>query len=321
MRALVFLEESDGELTTGARGLVAKARELSGDSCAVLCGSGVLDLANQVSTYGASRLFVADDPALGTPLSQPRVEIIAALVRLRGFDTVLLENSSLAADIAGALAARLDAGVNWDLIDVRHQDGDLLGIRLALGDTVLATVGWKSDVRIAVVRRGILTADEDHSPSEVQAIGLEQMEPASRVRPIQRVGRENDATRLDDAEIIVGGGRGFEHREDLVLLEQLAEALGGAVAVTMPLVDRGWYPYSQQVGQTGRVVTPRLYMACGISGAIQHRVGMERSGTIVAVNTNPADPIFGFADIGVVADVRTFLPKLTERIRARRPAT
>jgi electron transfer flavoprotein alpha subunit len=319
MRPLVVLEERDDSLAPGAGGLIAKARELAEETSALICGAGVAHLARDAAAQGADRILVADDSVLGAPLPQPRVDVVAQAIATYGFDTVVFENSSLAADVAAGLAARLDAGVNWDLVDLTVRDGALLGSRLALGDSVLATVGWSSELRIAVMRRGLLEPEHRAGRGEVETLGVAVDERSRRARLLERVDGDAGDSSLEQAEIVVAGGRGLRERDDLKLLEQLAQELGGAVAVTMPLVDRGWYPYSHQVGQTGRTIKPRLYLACGISGAIQHRVGMDKAGTIVAINTDPTAPIFGFADLGVVANLHEFVPRLIDRLRSYTP--
>jgi electron transfer flavoprotein alpha subunit len=319
MRPLVVLEERDGGLAPGAGGLIAKARELSEETAALVCGAGVVNVASDAAAAGADRILIADDPGLAAPLPQPRVDVLEQVIGSYGFDTILFENSSLAADIAAGLSARLDAGVNWDLVDLAVRDGQLVGSRLALADSVLATVGWTSGLRIAVMRRGLLEAGERAGRGEVESLNIVVTERPCRARLLERVDGEAADSPLEQAEIVIAGGRGLRDRDDLRLLEQLAEELGGAVAVTMPLVDRGWYPYSHQVGQTGRTIKPRLYLACGISGAIQHRVGMDKAGTIVAINTDPTAPIFGFADLGIVANLHEFVPRLIDRLRSSRP--
>jgi electron transfer flavoprotein alpha subunit len=314
---LVYVEERDGELVPGSVGLLSKARELGAEPVALLCGSGLGDLASGLGRFGAARVLVADDPALAGPLAQPRVDVVASVVERYGFDTLLFENSSLAADMAAALAARLDAGVNWDLTDLRVQDGEPIGQRLALRDTALVEVGWTGPRRIAVLRAGALEPSEvagGEAPVERVEVAVEDF--SRRVRIVERTEEGADQASIKTAEVIVAGGRGLEKRENLRLIEELAEALGGAVAVTMPLVDRGWYPHSHQVGQTGTTVKPRVYIACGISGAVQHRVGMDKSGTVIAINNDRTAPIFGICDVGVVGDALEIVPQLTERVRA-----
>lgn len=316
---LVYVEDRDGALAPGSLGLLSKARELGAEPVALLCGSELGNLGTDLGRYGAVRVLVADDPALTGPLAQPRVDIIASLVAEREFDTLLFENSSLAADVAAGLAARLDAGVNWDLHDLRLQDGELIGERLALSDTAVVEVGWTSRLRIAVMRGGALEPGEvatgEAQEEQIQATIDER---SRRVHIVERLAGEAGQASIKTAEVIVAGGRGLGESENLELLEALADALGGAVAVTMPLVDRGWYPHSHQVGQTGATVRPRVYIACGISGAVQHRVGMDKSGTIIAINTDRSAPIFGICDVGVVGDALEIVPRLTELVQTAR---
>jgi electron transfer flavoprotein alpha subunit len=315
---LVFVEEREGELVPGSLGLLAKAAELGGEPVALLCGSGVRDLAEELGNWGAARVLVADAPELDGPLAQPRVDVLAGVLERGGYDTVLFENSALTADVAAALAARLYAGVNWDLVDLRMEDGELVGERLAVGDTVLVDVAWTGEPRIAVVRRGILDPSaEGARTADIESVDVAVDERSTRVALVERSSDRSQKTSIETAEVVVAGGRGIGERDNLRLLEELAEALGGAVGVTMPLVDRGWYPYAHQVGQTGHTVRPRLYLACGISGAVQHRVGMEKSGTIVAINSDPTAPIFRYSDVGVVGDMLEIVPRLTQLIRDR----
>ncbi len=274
MSTLVFLEHHGNELLKSSLGVLSKAASLGdGDLAGVVIGSNVRALAEQAGKFGAAKVYVADDAQLEAPLPQPRVDVIAQLVRGKGIDTVLFANSVLGADVAAGLAARLDAGVNWDLVDVASEDGKLVGKRPALQDSVYVV-------------------DQAHETSEGPSI--------------------------EDADVIVAGGRGLGGPDNFTLVEELAKALGGAVGATRAVVDAGWYPYSTQVGQTGKTVSPKLYIACGISGAIQHKVGMQGSGVIVAINKDPNAPIFEFADLGVVGDVHEVVPKLTELVKARK---
>jgi electron transfer flavoprotein alpha subunit len=312
---LVFLEHHDGELQKGSLGVLAKAASLGGDVAGVVLGAGAAEAAAQA---GAGKVYACDDPALAAPLPQPRVDALAALVEQTGADTVLFAASVLAADVAAGLAARLEAGLNWDVTDLAMQDGELTAKRPALGDTVLVDVGWTGTPRLALVRSGTFDAPEASGTADVEPFTV-RFEDFSTLAEL--VGHDQEASAgpsIEEADVIVAGGRGLGAPEGFKLCEELAQALGGAVGATRAVVDAGWYPYATQVGQTGKSVSPRLYIACGISGAIQHKVGMQGSGTIVAINKDPNAPIFDFADLGVVGDLHQIVPKLTELVRARR---
>jgi electron transfer flavoprotein alpha subunit len=231
---------------------------------------------------------------------------------------VLFGQSVLAADIAAALAARLEAGLNWDLVDLVEQDGKLVGKRPALQDSVYADVGWSSEPRLALFRSGAFDPNESGGEAEVEDVAVELDEFSTQATMVEQAHAESEGPSIEDADVIVAGGRGLGGPENFALAEQLAQALGGAVAATRAVVDAGWYPYAAQVGQTGKTVSPKLYVALGISGAIQHKVGMQSSGTIVAINKDANAPIFEFADLGVVGDVHEIVPKLTELVRQRK---
>jgi electron transfer flavoprotein alpha subunit len=318
MPTLVFLESHDGELTKGALGVLGKAVSLGGDVAGVVLGSGVREAAAAAGAFGVSTVYVVDDDALAAPLPQPRVDALAAVVKESAADTVLFAASVLAADVAAGLAARLEAGLNWDLTDLRLEGGELVGVRPALGDTVLVEVGWASTPRIALIRSGTFDPVESGGTAEVKDVAVSFEDFSTRARLVEHLTEKASGPSIEDADVIVAGGRGLGSPEGFSYCEELAESLGGAVAATRAVVDAGWYPYSAQVGQTGKTVSPKLYIALGISGAIQHKVGMQGSGTIVAVNKDPNAPIFDFADLGVVGDLTQIAPKLTELLRARR---
>jgi electron transfer flavoprotein alpha subunit len=317
MATLVYLEDHEGELVKGSLGVLGKAAELGGDVAAVVAGSGVGELAAAAGRHGAGRVYVADDPALASPLPQPRVDVLAGLVAEHGVDTVLFGASVLAADVAAGLAARLGAGLNWDLVDLELRDGELVGKRPALQDSVVAEVGWTEAPRLALVRSGTFEPVESGGEAEVVEVPVSLEDFSTKASMVEQAHAESEGPSIEDADVIVAGGRGLGDPEKFALLEELAKELGGAVAATRAVVDAGWYPYATQVGQTGKTVSPKLYVACGISGAIQHKVGMQSSGTIVAVNKDPNAPIFEYADLAVVGDLHEILPKLTELLRAR----
>jgi electron transfer flavoprotein alpha subunit len=318
LATLVFLEHHEGELLKPALGVLSKAAELGGDVAGVVLGSGVRDLAPGAGAFGASKVYVADKPELEKPLPQPRVDALAGLVRDQGFDTVLFAASVLSADVAAGLSARLGAGLNWDLTDLAQQDGTLIGKRPALGDTVYVDVGWSGEPRLALIRAGTFDPKESSGEAEVEDfdVGFEDFSLGATM--VEQAHAESEGPSIEDAEVIVAGGRGLGSPDNFKLVEELAQALGGAVAATRAVVDAGWYPYATQVGQTGKTVSPKLYVACGISGAIQHKVGMQSSGVIVAINKDPNAPIFDFCDLGVVGDLHEIVPKLTELVRQRK---
>ncbi len=316
MRFLVFLEHHGGQLEKGALGVLSKAASL-GEASGVVLGDGAGDVAAGAGAFGAATVYAAETPELSAPLPQPRVDALATLVEQTGADAVLFGASVLAADVASGLAARLDAGLNWDLTDLSLDGDELVGKRPALGDTVLVDVGWSGGPRLGLVRSGALDAVESGGTATAETFEPSFSDFSTRASLLEQTQEESTGPSIEDAEIIVAGGRGLGSPEGFTLLEELAAALGGAVGATRAVVDAGWYPYSTQVGQTGKSVAPRLYIACGISGAIQHKVGMQGSGTIVAINKDPNAPIFDFCDIGVVGDLHQIVPKLTELVRSR----
>lgn len=317
MSTLVFLETHDGELTKGGLGVLSKAATLGGEVAGAVLGSGVRDAGARAGAFGASTVYVVEDDALAAPLPQPRVDALEAVVAESGAENVLFAASVLAADVAAGLAARLDAGLNWDLTDLRLDGGDLVGVRPALGDTVLVDVGWSSAPRLGLVRSGTFDPVESGGSAELRDVAVTFQDFSTQAQLVDHLQEESSGPSIEDADVIVAGGRGLGGPEGFSLCEELASALGGAVAATRAVVDAGWYPYSTQVGQTGKTVSPKLYIALGISGAIQHKVGMQGSGTIVAINKDPNAPIFDFADLGVVGDLAQIAPKLTELLRAR----
>ena len=316
MKLLVFLEHHDGALEKGGLGVLSKASSL-GDAVGVVLGEGASGVAAAAGAFGASKVYVCEAPELHPPLPQPRVDALATLVEQTSAEAVLFGASVLSADVASGLAARLDAGLNWDLMDLSLADGELVGKRPALGDTVIVDVGWKGGTRLGLVRSGALDAVESGGTAEVESFETTFSDFSTLATLVDQTQEVSSGPSIEDADIIVAGGRGLGSPEGFTLLEELASALGGAVGATRAVVDAGWYPYSTQVGQTGKSVSPRLYIACGISGAIQHKVGMQGSGTIIAINKDPNAPIFDFCDIGVVGDLHAIVPKLTELVRSR----
>jgi electron transfer flavoprotein alpha subunit len=314
----VFLEHHDGQLQKGSLGVLAKAASLGGEVAGVLLGPGTKELAKEAGRFGAAKVFVAESPELDAPLPQPRVDALAQLVGEQEIHTVLFGASVLASDVAAGLAARLDAGLNWDLVDLESNDGSLVGKRPALEDSVYVDVGWTGEPRLALFRPGAFDAAEAGGEPQVEELTPSFEDFSTAATMVEQAHEESSGPSIEDADVIVAGGRGLGGPENFSLVEELAKALGGAVAATRAVVDAGWYPYATQVGQTGKTVAPKLYIACGISGAIQHKVGMQGSGSVVAINKDPNAPIFEFCDLGVVGDLHEIVPKLTELVQQRR---
>jgi len=318
MKALVFLEHHGNELQKGSLGVLSKATQLGGAD-ALIAGAGAKALAAEAAKYGAAKVWVCEDEQVLQALPQPRVDVLAQVVADGGYDTVLFANSVLAADVAAGLAARLDAGLNWDLAGIEVSGDDVVGKRPALQDTVLVDVGWTSTPRLALFRSGSFDAAASGGVEpEVAEVSPQYAAHSTAAQLTGQESEQSSGPSIEDADIIVAGGRGLGAPENFALAEELAKALGGAVGATRAVVDAGWYPYSSQIGQTGKTVSPKLYVALGISGAIQHKVGMQSANVIVAINKDANAPIFEFSDLGVVGDVHEIVPKLTELIRARK---
>ena len=317
MSTLVFLEHHGGVIQKGALGVLARALALGGDVAGVVVGHGVADVAASAGAFGATTVYVVDAPVFEAPLPQPRVDALEAVVAASGAENILFASSVLSADIAAGLSARLDAGLNWDVTDVRIEGGQLIGKRPALGDTVLVDVGWTGAPRLALERSGAFEPVETGGSATLHDVSVTLQDFSTAAQIVEQAHEQASGPSIEEADVIVAGGRGLGTADGFRLAEELAAALGGAVAATRAVVDAGWYPYATQVGQTGKSVSPKLYIALGISGAIQHKVGMQNSGVIVAVNKDPNAPIFDFADFGVVGDLNQVAPKLAELVRAR----
>jgi electron transfer flavoprotein alpha subunit len=247
------------------------------------------------------------------------VDALAGVLAAHPHDLVLLSASVLASDVAAGLAARLGVGVIVDAIELHAEGGRLVTRRPGLGDSVLAHCALVGDRGVIVARANTYApGDGSGGAAEVQRVPVTTQSWSSAARVTGHEAAEASAVDISEAEVLVAGGRGLGGPENFALCEELARALGGEVAATRAVVDAGWYPYAAQVGQTGKTVSPRLYVACGISGAIQHKVGMAGAETIVAINKDANAPIFDFCDLGVVGDVHQVLPRLTELVRAQR---
>jgi electron transfer flavoprotein alpha subunit len=310
-----FNKNSLGAVSEGAR----LAGELGGEAAAVVVGGDDLtdELCASLGKYGAARVYRARAPV---GLAQPVVDVMAQIIRDNGYRYALFGGGLLGFEIGAGLTARLGAGVTMEVTAVKVRDGKLVAERPILQDSAVVDVGYVSEPGIVIGRLNAFDAREaaNGASAEVVDVDVELQPHSTKATMVQRGEQRGADVNIEDAEILVAGGRGLGNAEGFEMCEQLADALGGAVAATRAVVDAGWYPYAAQIGQTGKTVAPKLYLAAGISGAIQHKVGMQSSENIVAINKDPNAPIFEFSDLGVVGDLNKIIPKLTEAVKAKR---
>jgi electron transfer flavoprotein alpha subunit len=313
---IVVIETADGLPTEGSLGALAMAKRLGEDVRAVCLGAGSCADPGGLGRYGATRVVVLDHPELAPGLPQPAAAALARYLAEQPGENVLFASSVLTLDVAADLAVRSGGGLNWDLVGI-EQDGDrLVGTRLIANDALRVTVGWRTLPRLALLRPGSSdpTESEDRAQVETVPVMLEDAALRARVvehRPIQPAAEGG----LTETDVVVAGGRGLGAADNFALLEELARVLGGEVGATRAVVEAGWYPREAQIGQTGTTVSPSLYLGCGVSGAIHHKVGMQRSGTIVAINTDRDAPIFDLCHLAVVGDALAILPELIAVLR------
>ncbi len=322
---LVYALHYDGAINKNSLGAVSEgaklAAELGGEAHAILLGESVPpELAASLGKYGAKKALVAQGPE---GLAQPLVDAMAAAITAGGYKYALFGGGLLGFEIGAGLAARLGAGVVMEVTNVRAENGELIAERPILGDSSISEVRYRSEVGIVIGRLNafeIKELDPTHPDAPVESLSFELSAHASQATMLTRGEQRGADVDIEGADILVAGGRGLGKPEGFQLAEDLAKAFGGnaAVAATRAVVDAGWYPYAAQIGQTGKTVSPKLYLAAGISGAIQHKVGMQSSENIVAINKDANAPIFEFSDLGIVGDLNKILPKLTEAVKAKK---
>lgn len=311
----VIVEQSKGVFRKAALEAVCEAgrigKAIGAGVTAIVLGKSVEAVAQELETYGADRIRVADHPALMEYLPDNYLEIIEKAIRDEGCRTVLFGATPQGKEIAARLAVRLDAGLAMDCTALHAESDGIIATRSMYGGKVSADVVISSEFRIFGLRPNAVGIEENPKSAVIEKIDIGEISSAySIVEQNLTTGK----TELTEADVIVSGGRGMGG-SDYSLLETLAELLDGAVGASRSAVDEGWRPHADQVGQTGKVVSPRLYIACGISGAIQHLAGMSSSKVIVAINKDPEAPIFSKADYGIVGDLFEIVPLLTEEIR------
>jgi electron transfer flavoprotein alpha subunit len=320
---LVYALHHEGAVNKNSLGAVSEGARLAGElggAChALVLGArdGLPDeLVAPLGAYGAERVYRVEGP---DGLAQPVVDAMAQVMRAGGHGYALFGGGLLGFEIGAGLAARLDAGVCMEVTNVRVEDGALVAERPILQDSQVASVHYRSSVGVIIGRLNAFEASEQAgATAEIEDVDVE-FEPHSLQATMVTRGEQRGAdVNIEDADILIAGGRGLGKAEGFEQLEALAGALGGAVAATRAVVDAGWYAYAAQIGQTGKTVAPKLYLAAGISGAIQHKVGMQNSENIVAINKDANAPIFEFSDLGIVGDLNKIVPRLTEAVRARR---
>ncbi|HVW16951.1 MAG TPA: electron transfer flavoprotein subunit alpha/FixB family protein [Solirubrobacteraceae bacterium] len=320
---LAFALHHEGEINKNSLGAVSEAARLSAqlgtEAHAVVVGEGIADeVAASLGSYGAARVFRVSAPE---GLAQPVIDAMAQLFDAHGYDYALFGGGLLGFEVGAGLAARLDAGVTMEVTRVGVADGELVAERPILGDSLVSTSRYRGR-GIVIGRLNAFEVAEVSDPptpaAPVEDVEVRFSAQAGQLAMVRRGEQRGADVDIEDADVLVAGGRGLGNADGFQLCEALAQALGGAVAATRAVVDAGWYPYAAQIGQTGKTVAPKLYLAAGISGAIQHKVGMQGSEHIVAINKDANAPIFEFSDLGVVGDLNKILPKLTEAIKARK---
>ena len=311
----VITEQRDGVFRKVSFEAVSEGRRLADglgtDLAAAVVGSGVEGIAGELQKYGADKILVADDAALAEYTTDAYTNVIADLVQSLDPAVILIGASVQGKDLSARLAARLDAGLAMDCTAVRLDDGKLTCTRPMFGGKIFAEVEIESPVQIIAIRPNVMDIAESPKDAAVEkpAVNVGDM----KTSVVEKSMDTGDKIELTEADIIVSGGRGTAG--EFAAIEQLAAALDGAVGASRSAVDEGWRPHSDQVGQTGKVVSPVLYVACGISGAIQHLAGMSTSKFIVAINKDPEAPIFSKADLGIVGDLAEVVPAMTEEVK------
>jgi electron transfer flavoprotein alpha subunit len=318
---MVYALHHEGAINKNSLGAVGEgarlASGLGGECHVVVVGGEELtdELCGSLGAHGATKVLRVRGPE---GLAQPVVDAMAQIMESGGHRYALFGGGLLGFEIGAGLAARLDAGVTMEVTGVRVEGGELLAERPILGDSSISTSRYR-DRGIIIARLNAFEPRESgDAAAPVEDVDVQFSEFSTRATMISRGEQRGADVNIEDADILVAGGRGLGHAEGFEALEQLAGALGGAVAATRAVVDAGWYPYAAQIGQTGKTVAPKLYLAAGISGAIQHKVGMQSSENIVAINKDANAPIFEFSDLGVVGDLNKILPRLTEAVKARK---
>jgi electron transfer flavoprotein alpha subunit len=305
-------KKSSFETTRAARIL---ADQLGAQCVGLAIGSGVTAIASQLGAYGVARVIVVDESTLAGHSNTAYAKVIATVAAEEGATHILLPASQMGKDVAPRVAAKLSAGLASDCIAIRVENGEVLATRPIYAGKALQDVKVKTPVQVFTLRPNVFSAttgNDGAAAIEKKTVALSAEDFGSRVTATRVASGRPDVT---EADIVVSGGRGMKGPENFVLIENLAAVLGAGVGASRAVVDAGWRPHDEQVGQTGKTVSPTLYIACGISGAVQHLAGMSSSRYIVAINKDKDAPIFQVADYGIAGDVFDVLPELTEQLK------
>ena len=303
----VFRKVSFEVLSEGRR----MADHLEAELVAVVFGSDVESMAKELEQYGADKILIADDPAMSSYTTDAFTNASADIVVSLEPCLIIIGATVQGKDLSARLAARIDAGLAMDCIAARNENGKLIFTRPMYGGKIIADVEITGNTQIAVFRPNVLEIVKTSRPTVVEKIDVNLGEIRTSV--VEKIIEEGDKVDLTEAEVIISGGHGTNG--DFKCIEELAALLNGAVGASRFAVDEGWRPHSDQVGQTGKIVSPTLYIACGISGAIQHMAGMSTSKTIVAINKDPEAPVFQKADFGITGDLFEVVPAIIEAIK------
>ena len=315
---LVLVERSDGTVRKAGLELLTLARRL-GEPAALVVGPADDATVKILGQHGATRVYVVDDPVVEDYLVAPKAEALVTVVRRTSPAAVLVTAGAEGTEIAARAAVRLDSGIVTNAVDVTSGEGGPVVTQSVLAGTWIVQSQVVRGTPIITVRPNAVAPEVHPAEPVVEPVEVEVSAAARSARVVRRSPKtKTGRPDLADASVVVAGGRGMGSAEGFTVLERLADALGGAVAASRGATDLGWYGHEFQVGQTGKTVAPQLYLASGISGAIQHRAGMQGSRTIVAINKDPKAPIFSIADFGVVGDAHSVLPALIDEIQRRK---
>jgi electron transfer flavoprotein alpha subunit len=315
--AWVYAEVTPSGPRPSALELLAKARALGDDVAAVALGPGASAATGDLGEHGAATVYASDDEAYEDGLGRPQAHALEALAREHGPDLILFSTSYDSRDVAGRLQARLGTTLMSNATDVASDEAAQTQI---FGGSRIVDVALEGPTpRLVLVRPKSFAPERVGGTATVVPVDVEIPDELRAARRVERHEEEASGPKLEEAKVVIAGGRGLQDASNFKLLDELAHAIGdAAVGASRAVVDSGWVPYSFQIGQTGKAVRPEVYIAVGISGATQHVVGMKASKRIVAINRDADAPIFRLADLGIVGDALTVVPKLIEAIRARR---